>query len=80
MENQILEVLSLQKSALLRLSTSSATERIEKLRKIESYLMQHKNDLCDALYTDFKKSVVLSSGCITNVNITVVASWAVPAA
>jgi aldehyde dehydrogenase (NAD+) len=55
MENQILEVISLQKTALLRLSTSSATERIEKLRKIESYLMQHKNDLCDALYTDFKK-------------------------
>ena len=55
MENQILDVLSLQKSALLRLSTSSATERMEKLRKIESYLMQHKNELCDALYADFKK-------------------------
>ncbi|MHA8093903.1 aldehyde dehydrogenase family protein [Aquirufa lenticrescens] len=55
MENQILDVLNLQKSALLRLSTSSAAQRIEKLRKIESYLMQHKEDLCDALYADFKK-------------------------
>ncbi|MFD3407693.1 aldehyde dehydrogenase family protein [Aquirufa sp. HETE-83D] len=55
MENQILDVLDLQKSALLRLSTSTAAERIEKLRKIESYLMQHKDDLCDALFADFKK-------------------------
>ena len=55
MENQILDVLTLQKSALLRLSTSSAAQRIEKLRSIESYLMQHKEDLCDALYADFKK-------------------------
>ena len=55
MEDQILEVLSLQKSALLRLSTSSASERIAKLRKIESYLIEHKSDLCDALYQDFKK-------------------------
>ena len=44
MENQILDVLELQKSALLRLSTSTAAERVEKLRKIESYLMQHKDD------------------------------------
>ncbi|MEY4308082.1 MAG: hypothetical protein RL422_285 [Bacteroidota bacterium] len=55
MENQILDVLTLQKSALLRLSTSSAAQRIEKLRSIESYLMKHKEDLCDALYADFKK-------------------------
>jgi aldehyde dehydrogenase (NAD+) len=55
MENQILDVLTLQKSALLRLSTSSPAQRIEKLRRIESYIMQHKEDLCDALYADFKK-------------------------
>jgi aldehyde dehydrogenase (NAD+) len=55
MENQIIDVLSLQKTALLRLSTSSAAQRIEKLRRIESYLMQHKEDLCNALYADFKK-------------------------
>jgi hypothetical protein len=34
MEDQILEVLALQKTALLRLSTSSAEERMAKLRKI----------------------------------------------
>lgn len=55
MENPILDVLHLQKSALLRLSTSSASDRISKLHKIESYLMQHKEELCDALYADFKK-------------------------
>ena len=55
MENQILDVLTLQKSALLRLSTSTATERIEKLRKIESYLMQHRDELCEAMFADFKK-------------------------
>jgi aldehyde dehydrogenase (NAD+) len=55
MENQILDVLNLQKSAQLRLSTSSAAQRIEKLQKIEAYLMQHRDELCDALYADFKK-------------------------
>jgi aldehyde dehydrogenase (NAD+) len=55
MEDQILEVLALQKTALLRLSTSSAEERIAKLRKIESYLLQHKEELCDVMYQDFKK-------------------------
>jgi len=55
MEDQILEVLALQKTALLRLSTSSAEERIFKLRKIESYLLQHKEELCDVMYQDFKK-------------------------
>ena len=55
MEDQILEVLALQKTALLRLSTSSAEERISKLRKIESYLLQHKEELCDVMYKDFKK-------------------------
>lgn len=55
MEDQILEVLALQKTALLRLSTSSAEERISKLHKIESYLLQHKEELCDVMYQDFKK-------------------------
>jgi aldehyde dehydrogenase (NAD+) len=55
MEDQILEVLALQKTALLRLSTSSAEERISKLRKIESYLLHHKEELCDVMYQDFKK-------------------------
>jgi aldehyde dehydrogenase (NAD+) len=55
MEDQILEVLALQKTPLLRLSTSSAEERIVKLRKIESYLLQHKEELCDVMYQDFKK-------------------------
>jgi aldehyde dehydrogenase (NAD+) len=55
MEDQILEVLALQKTALLRLSTSSAEERTAKLRKIESYLLQHKEELCDVMYQDFKK-------------------------
>jgi len=55
MEDQILEVLALQKTALHRLSTSTASDRIAKLRKLESYLLQHKADLCDALYQDFKK-------------------------
>jgi aldehyde dehydrogenase (NAD+) len=55
MEDQILEVLALQKTTLLRLSTSSAEERISKLHKIESYLLQHKEELCDVMYQDFKK-------------------------
>ncbi len=55
MEDYILEVLALQKTALLRLSTSSAEERTAKLRKIESYLLQHKEELCDVMYQDFKK-------------------------
>ncbi len=85
MENQILDVLNLQKSALLRLSTSSAAQRIEKLRKIESYLMQHKDDLCDALYADFKKpasEVVIAEllGVKREINHTIkhIKSWMKP--
>ncbi|MEY2636863.1 MAG: hypothetical protein RLZZ197_1339 [Bacteroidota bacterium] len=85
MEDQILEVLALQKTALLRLSTSSAEERISKLRKIESYLLQHKEELCDVMYQDFKKpasEVVIAEmlGVKREINHTIkhIKSWMKP--
>ena len=54
-EELIEEVLYLQKASLLRLRNSSATERILKLKSIESYMLDHKQELFDALYADFKK-------------------------
>lgn len=86
MEDQILEVIALQKTALLRLSTSSAEERIAKLRKIESYLLQHKEELCEVMYQDFKKpasEVVIAEmlGVKREINHTVkhLKSWMKPA-
>jgi aldehyde dehydrogenase (NAD+) len=46
----------LQKSSLLRLKKSSSAERIEKLKKLQKYMLAHQNELFDALYQDFRKS------------------------
>ena len=55
MEERIQEVLLLQKSSLLRLKKSSAAERIEKLKKLQTYMLAHQNELFDALFQDFRK-------------------------
>ncbi len=54
-EERIQEVLFLQKSSLLRLKNASAEERIEKLKKLQKYMLDHQQDLFDALYQDFRK-------------------------
>ena len=54
-EELIEEVLYLQKSSLLRLRNTTASERILKLKSIETYMLDHKQELFDALYADFKK-------------------------
>ncbi|MHA8105854.1 aldehyde dehydrogenase family protein [Aquirufa sp. 5-AUSEE-100C1] len=54
-EERIQEVLLLQKSALLRLKNASADERIEKLKKLQKYMLAHQQDLFDALFQDFRK-------------------------
>ena len=54
-EERIQEVLALQKSSLLRLKNASADERIEKLKKLQRYMLAHKQELFDALYQDFRK-------------------------
>ena len=54
-EERIQEVLFLQKSALLRLKNSSADERIEKLKKLQKYMLDHQQELFDALFQDFRK-------------------------
>ncbi len=54
-EELIAEVLYLQKSSLLRLRNTSAAERILKLKSIEKYMLDHKQELFDALFADFKK-------------------------
>lgn len=55
MEQQINTIHALQKSSLQRLKNASAASRIEKLRSIETYMLAHKQLLCDALYADFRK-------------------------
>lgn len=55
MEQQIKTIHALQKSSLQRLKNASAASRIEKLRSIETYMLAHKQLLCDALYADFRK-------------------------
>jgi aldehyde dehydrogenase (NAD+) len=55
LEERIQEVLLLQKSSLLRLKNSSAEERIQRLKKLQKYMLDHQQDLFDALYQDFRK-------------------------
>lgn len=55
LENQIMEVLQLQKTAINRLRTSSAQERIAKLKRLKAYLVDHQEEICQVMYADFKK-------------------------
>ncbi|MEY2792620.1 MAG: hypothetical protein RJA76_612 [Bacteroidota bacterium] len=54
-ENQILEVLILQQNAINRLRNSSASERISKLKRLKEYILAHQDEICQAMYDDFKK-------------------------
>lgn len=57
LEEQIKETISLQKKSLLRLKKSSADERIEKLKMLQSYILAHREEICSVMYADFKKPV-----------------------
>jgi aldehyde dehydrogenase (NAD+) len=54
-EQQILGVLQLQKSSVNRLRNSSVSERIEKLKALRDYVISHEDEICRAMYDDFKK-------------------------
>ncbi len=54
-ENQILEVINLQKNAVDRLRNSSVSERISKLKQLKEYVLSHQEEICQAMYADFKK-------------------------
>lgn len=58
LENKIQEVLRLQSDSILRLRNSSAQERILKIKSIQKYLDDHKEQLFKVLYDDFKKPQV----------------------
>jgi len=54
-EDQIVEILRLQKSSVNRLRNSSAAERIQKLKLLKDYILSHQEEICQAMYDDFKK-------------------------
>ena len=55
LENQIVEIFNLQKSAVNRLRNSSAQDRISKLKRLKAYLLEHQEEIFQAMYADFKK-------------------------
>jgi aldehyde dehydrogenase (NAD+) len=55
LEDQIKETIQLQKKSILRLRKSNATERIHKLTILKEYILSHKEEICSAMYSDFKK-------------------------
>lgn len=53
----ILQIFDAQKYTALRLRKSSVKERIEKLKKLEVWILTHQKEIRKALWEDFKKPV-----------------------
>ena len=54
-EDQIVEILQLQRSSVNRLRNSSAAERIQKLKLLKAYILSHQEEICQAMFDDFRK-------------------------
>lgn len=52
------EILSSQKETALSWRTSTAKERIERLKKLNNWIISNRKDIQNALYADFKKPPV----------------------
>lgn len=52
---QINEVFQLQQHNSLNLRTSKVEERIEAIRRLHDWILEHRQDIRDALYADYKK-------------------------
>lgn len=55
LEDQIKETILLQRKSVLRLKKSTTAERIQKLKLLKQYILSHKDEICSAMYSDFKK-------------------------
>ena len=49
------EVFGLQKQYALTLRTSTATQRIAAIRKLHDWILEHRQDIRDALFADYQK-------------------------
>lgn len=54
-ENQIADVFKLQQNAVVRMRNSSAKYRIQQLKRLKQYILDHEKDILEAMYKDFKK-------------------------
>ena len=54
-EEKMHEVFARQEATALRLRTSTAQERIEKIRRLRNAVIAHTNELYEAAYADFRK-------------------------
>jgi len=54
-ENQIDEVFKLQQNSVVRMRNSSAKYRIQQLKRLKQYILDHEKDILEAMYKDFKK-------------------------
>ena len=55
LEDQIKDTINLQKKSLIRLRKSEASERIKKLTLLQEYILGHQDEICKAMFADFKK-------------------------
>lgn len=54
-EDQIVEILQLQKASVNKLRNSTVAERIQKLNLLKDYILSHQEEICKAMYDDFRK-------------------------
>lgn len=54
-KSQVEEVLKLQKNHALNLRTSTAEERIELLQKLHDWVLSHREEIRNAMYSDYRK-------------------------
>jgi acyl-CoA reductase-like NAD-dependent aldehyde dehydrogenase len=55
MKNQLEEVFQLQRAHALSLRTSTAEDRIEMLRRLHDWVLEHRQDIRDAMFADYRK-------------------------
>lgn len=55
LEDQIKETIGLQKKSIIRLRKSEVSERVKKLKMLQEYVLAHQNEICEAMFADFKK-------------------------
>jgi acyl-CoA reductase-like NAD-dependent aldehyde dehydrogenase len=54
-QKEVDRIFALQKENRWKIATSTAKERIEKLKKLKEQIEIHSQEIRDALYKDFKK-------------------------
>ncbi len=55
LESQIDRIFDLQKTHALHLRTGTAEERIDRIQKLHDWVLSHREDIRNAMYSDYRK-------------------------